>query len=109
MQQHQAGIVFVVAGIEGTHHRHLLHARHHTGRRDLTAGRHESDLVTLLHTELASEVAPPHDPGPPPGGGPSSSGPSPSRAGPSPPTMAPFMSSPRASRACVPMKGAAPM
>ena len=62
VQQHQPGVVLVVAGIEGADHHHLLQARHHPCRRHLPAGGNEGHVVALAHTQVAGQVQAQHHP-----------------------------------------------
>ena len=117
VQQRQAAVVLEVAGIEGADHRHLLEARHDAGRRDLPAGRDQRDGVAGAHAQAARQLrrrarcrtspapAAPACPAPWSAARSVTCG---SRAGSMPRTMAPRMSSPRASRDCAATKGAAP-
>jgi hypothetical protein len=57
----QRRVVFVVARIEGADHGELLEPRHHAGRRDLAARRHQRDLVARLHEHRARQLDAEHD------------------------------------------------
>ena len=53
-------IVFKVAGIKGTQHRHLLEARHHTGRCNLPTGSDQGDFVARPHTQRTGQLRAQH-------------------------------------------------